>query len=230
MQLVEQDTESRLLEIEVLLKLVKELEKSQRSSKSKISQIATSSIPVLKASAFLLLYNVVESCVRSAFEQTYQEILQDNITFDQLPDGIRDIWIKQEFSIPLDTANQSTYLQRARQVANHIANDETMNLDPRKLPISGSLDGNAIHTLCNKHGVPLRVSRWARGGADLVTIKIQRNALAHGHKSFSECGREYGLQDIERIYKQTKHFLSGFTKSVSRFNASKGYKNKKNAA
>jgi hypothetical protein len=223
MDLVSRDTESRLEEIEILLKLVKQIERSQRKI-NEVLPVAVSSVPVLKASAFLLLYNVIESCVRSAFQQTYQEMALDGVTFGQLPDGIKEVWIKQEFSVPTNTANQSTYLQRARNVADHVVENGVVDLDPRKLPISGSLDGDSIFKLCKKHGVALKLSRWAYGGAELVTVKHQRNALAHGHKSFSECGREYGVQDIERIYKQTKHFLSGFTKSVAKFNVEKSYR------
>jgi hypothetical protein len=223
MELVEQDTASRLQEIEILLKLVKQIERSQRKLHRALP-VALSAVPVLKASAFLLLYNVIESCVRSSFQQTYQEMYLNGVTFDQLPPGMREIWIRQEFSVPLDTANQSTYLQRARKVADYISDGNVMELNPRRLPISGSLDGESIFKLCAKHGVPLKLSRWAYGGAELVTVKEQRNALAHGHKSFSECGREYGVQDIERIYKQTKHFLVSFIKCVAKFNGNKGFK------
>ncbi|QSQ42429.1 hypothetical protein ISN35_03535 [Xanthomonas translucens pv. undulosa] len=223
MELVERETASRLQEIEVLLKLIREIERPRSKIRVAVPS-AAQSVTTLKASSFLLLYNVIESCVRMAFQQTYSEMQQDGVRFEDFPDGIREIWIKQEFSVPLDTANQSTYLQRARGIAERIAARDVPQLDPRKLPISGSLDGQSIQRLCTKHGVSLRIAKRARGGVELVTIKEQRNALAHGHKSFAECGREYGVDDLERIYRQTKHFLTGFTRSVSKFNSSRGYR------
>ena len=223
MELVEQETASRLQEIEVLLALIREIERP-RSKIRGVVPSAAQSVTTLKASSFLLLYNVIESCVRMAFQQTYAEMQQEGVRFEDFPDGIREIWIKQEFTVPLDTANQSTYLQRARGIADSVAGRGVPRLDPRKLPISGSLDSHSIQKLCTKHGVSLRMAKRARGGAELATIKEKRNALAHGHKSFAECGREYGVDDLERIYKQTKHFLGSFTRSVSRFNSSRGYR------
>ncbi|WP_440976976.1 MAE_28990/MAE_18760 family HEPN-like nuclease [Pseudoxanthomonas winnipegensis] len=223
MELVEQETANRLQEIEILLKLIREIERP-RSKIRGVAPVAALSVTTLKASSFLLLYNVIESCVRTAFQQTYAEMHNEGVCFEDFPDGIREIWIKQEFSVPTDTANQSTYLKRAREIANSIASKDVPELDPRKLPISGSLDGGSIQRLCSKHGFSIKMGKRARGGAELVTIKEQRNALAHGDKSFAECGREYGVEDLERIYRQTKYFLGSFTKSVSKFNASRGYR------
>lgn len=219
---VEEEVQRRLQEIEVLLKFIKEIERP-RSKVRAVLPASANSATILKASIFLLLYNAVESCVRTSFQQMYSEMRADGVAFTEVHDGIKDVWIKQEFTVSAVTANQETYMERARKIAYGVATAPLPELDPRKLPISGSLDSGAIQKLCKKHGVAFKVPKLARGGAELATIKEQRNSLAHGHKSFSECGRDYGVADLERIYKQTKHFLAGFTKGIAKFNAAKGF-------
>ncbi|MGV6491910.1 MAE_28990/MAE_18760 family HEPN-like nuclease [Stenotrophomonas rhizophila] len=222
MDSVKEEVDRRLQEIEILLRFIKEIERP-RSRVRAVMPASASSATILKASIFLLLYNAIESCVRMSFQQMYSEMRTEGVSFADVHDGIKDVWIKQEFSVSAATANQETYMERAKKIAYGVVLTSLPELDPRKLPISGSLDGGAIRKLCNKHGISFNVPKRANGGAELATIKEQRNSLAHGHKSFAECGRDYGVSDLERIYKQTKHFLSGFTKCMAKFNASKGF-------
>lgn len=222
MDAVVEDVQRRLQEIETLLKFIKEIERP-RSRVRAVLPASANSATILKASVFLLLYNAIESCVRTSFQQMYAEMRAEGVGFVDVHDGIKDIWIKQEFNLSAATANQETYMQRARSIAYGVASAPLPELDPRKLPISGSLDSGAIRRLCDKHGVSFKVPKRAQGGAELATIKAQRNSLAHGHKSFSECGRDYGVADLDRIYKQTKYFLSGFTKCIGKFNTQKGF-------
>jgi len=219
---VEEEVQRRLAEIETLLKFIKEIERPRSKVRAALPSSA-SSATILKASVFLLLYNAIESCVRMSFQQMYSEMRADGVGFVDVHDGIKDVWIKQEFSVPVATANQETYMERARLIANGVASAQLPELDPRRLPISGSLDSSSIRKLCNRHGINFTMPKRARGGSELATIKEQRNSLAHGHKSFAECGRDYGVSDLERIYRQTKHFLSGFTKCVGKFNSNKGF-------
>lgn len=222
MRAVEEEVQRRLHEIETLLKFIKEIERPKSKVRAALPSSAGSAT-ILKASVFLLLYNAVESCVRMSFQQMYSEMRAQGVGFSDVHDGIRDVWIKQEFSLSAATANQETYMERARMIANCVASAHLPELDPRRLPISGSLDGGSIRRLCVKHGIDFTVPKRAQGGSELATIKEQRNSLAHGHKSFSECGRDYGVSDLERIYKQTKHFLGGFTKCMGKFNSAKGF-------
>ena len=223
MQTVQKEVNSRMAEVELYLKFIREIERSPQSG-ARLFPSAVQSAPIFKACTFLLLYNLVESCVRSAFEQTYSEMLGEEIVYADISKEIKQVWIKQQFHTPADTATQGTYLLLASEIATLISEGKSVSLDSRKLPVSGNLDGDRIRSLCHKHGVKLTVPKWAKGGAELTTIKDQRNALAHGHKSFSECGREYGVRDLERIYRQTRHFIFGFLKSVSRFNARREYR------
>ena len=220
---VRRDVELRFGEIALFLNFLRELSKAPTQASTYFPSGKQSS-PVFKACTFLLLYNVVESCVRSAFGDVYDEIESGSLTFNLAIESVQEVWLKQQLDVPTDSANHQTYVSLATRIAGHISAGDALRLDSRKLPISGNLDSEAVRLLCRKHGVPLKVSKWAKGGAELSTIKDQRNALAHGVKSFSECGRDYSVKDLQRISRQTRHFLEGFLKSVEKYSDKKSFK------
>lgn len=223
MNAVSADVSGRLGEISAFLAFVKQVQKSGRLSSSGFGGLS-SSVPVLKACTFLLLYNVVESCVRASLAHTYGEMHAANTDFASATDSIQKLWLRQELAVPTDSANHQTYVDATVRIAGMVSTSTLIELDARRLPISGNLNAESIRQLCRKHGIQLSVSKWAKGGVELETVKQQRNALAHGDKSFSECGRDYGVDDLGRIFRQTSHFLNGFQKSVARFNSKGGYK------
>lgn len=219
----EVETESRFGEVELFLSFLRELERNARLSKTQ-STATSQAAPVLKACTFLLLYNVVESTVRAAFGRTYEQISTDGITFLTSTTKIQELWLKQQLDVPTDTAIHQTYVNQATKIAMAVSRSDVFELESRKLPISGNLDAEKIRDLCRRHGFELKVSKFAKGGQELDTIKAQRNALSHGHKTFSECGREYATKDLQRIFLQARHFLRGFSRSVRSFNDADGYR------
>lgn len=223
MDTVVRDLEGRLTEVEVFLSFLKQLERSPRSASTGIASTnAVSS--TLKACAFLLIYNVVESCVRSSFAESYAKALDEGLGFAESTDKFRDVWLRQQLDVPTNSAIHQTYLNEASRIAIAASVGTPLELSARKLPVSGNLTADKIRALCSKHGVRLVVSRWAKGGIELDTVKEQRNALSHGHKSFAECGRDYTAKDLERIFKQTRHYMRGFVRSVASFNENCEYR------
>lgn len=220
MQDVQAEVDRRFTEIGLFIKFLRELDRAPSSS----LPTAKASALVFKACTFLLLYNVVESCVRSAFGNTYDEIAGDSLAYDGVTEKIQSLWLRQQLNVPTDSANHQTYIDLAAKVAQSASQGDVIRLESRKLPVSGNLDSEAVRLVCAKHGIRLKVSKWAKGGVELTTVKDQRNALAHGHKSFSECGRDFAVRDLERIAKQTRHFLNGFMKSVSEYNQRHRYR------
>ena len=214
---------ARLQETQVFLSLLGEIQRPRGRFRA-VRGAMPDCVPILKACAFLLIYNLVESSVRSAFEEVYSHVEQDGSSFSGLTADIQRLWLAQQFSdAPPDSANRNTYLDISKRLANDIAAAKPLSMDARKRPISGNLDADQIRELCRRHGSVLSVSKWAKGGVELGTVKIQRNALAHGLKSFVECGREYEITDLRRILLQTTHFLKGFLASVDRYQKGKHF-------
>ena len=216
---------TRLTEVEQFIKFVRRMQRPGVAGKIGIQQ-GQEFLPMLKACVFLLLYNAIESCVRSAFSDVYFQIKTSNIPFQGTTQAVQKIWITQQLDahISVANANRDTYLNAVALIANQISLSSGLDLNARELPISGSLNADLIRELCRKHGVSLKTSIWAKGGVELDTIKTKRNALAHGHISFVECGREYDLNDLERMHRQTKHFMKGLLTSLANYSQTTGYK------
>lgn len=226
MQEVSYVLDVRLREVEQFIKFVRRLQQRNTAARLGLRQSQDEFLPMLKACVFLLLYNAIESCVRSAFAEVYQQIKSSNTTYNNSTVPIQTIWLTQQLDakISIASANRDTYLTAVSIIAGRIAASEAIELSSRDLPISGNLNADHIRNLCKKHGVELKTPRWAKGGVELDTIKTKRNALAHGHISFVECGREYDLNDLDRMHKQTKHFMQGLLKSLSKYANTGKYK------
>lgn len=178
----------------------------------------------MKATVFLLIYNIVESAIRSAFAYLYEEIAREGMTSDSLSSDLRQLWISQHFkSIDGDSASIRTFRELTEKIVEEVTSGTTVTLDERLLPISGNLDSDAIRQVCKRHGVSESVNKHAAGGAELKTVKEQRNTLAHGHSSFSDCGKQYTVADLKRIKRQAVVFVRSILRNVQRYTEQKQY-------
>ena len=177
----------------------------------------------MKATAFLMLYNIIEATIVGAMAGLYKTIEQTGRKLPDVSEKIQDLWIDQRFWIVPSEATPATYKRRAAQMLRETMQGATLALDPHRLPLSGNIDADVVRDLCGKHGWKLKVNKHARGGVELATVKAQRNALAHGLKSFVECGQSYAVSDIRRIAGECINFLGSFVRSVQRFVDAGGY-------
>lgn len=217
--------DDRLAEVEQFIRLVRRMQTPGVITKLGMKQ-HQDFLPMLKACIFLLIYNAVESCVRLAFADVYAHVKSSNASFEMVSPAFQKIWVTQQIDsrIAPASANRDTYLSAVSAIAMQVSTGEVLDLSARDLPISGNLNADLIRDLCRKHGVHLKTPSWAKGGFELETIKQKRNALAHGHVSFIECGREYALNDLERMTRQTKHFMRGLLRSVDKFTTAGAFK------
>lgn len=190
---------------------------TQRTKLKGNKQDAESNFLVMKATVFLLIYNLVESSVKSGFQEVYDDLTAKAISFNGSSDEIKDIWLKQRIGkVPSTSANQDTYLAFVRDIANIVSEESALDLSARYLTVSGNLDAQKIRKLCKDHGFSPKIHYRAFGGGELGTVKTKRNNLAHGHLSFDECGREYTVSDLRRIHIQVCVFIRGFLKSLAK--------------
>jgi hypothetical protein len=61
--------------------------------------------------------------------------------------------------------------------------------------------------ICEAHGISYKTHPDAKGGVELQKVKKQRNSLAHGNISFSECGHETTLEELEKIKCEVVRFV-----------------------
>ncbi|GHT01749.1 hypothetical protein AGMMS50276_30430 [Synergistales bacterium] len=181
-------------------------------------------LKILKANALLMIYNLVESTVLNGIEEIYDKLKAGGATYSTVRKEIQDIWFSYKFKQVYDQkAHYGSYKDKALEIVNSIMTGETIELNKEALPISGNLDADEIRKVCGGHGIGLKLDSACKGGERLSDVKTKRNLLAHGTLSFSECGRNYSLEDLIEIKKQTYGFLTGLLDGMETYYNDEGY-------
>ena len=217
------DLDNRLADLRDLLAAIGKIESGTLPSAT--LSPSDPAFAVMKASALIVLYNLVESTIRVAFSWLYEQIEMTSHPVKALTDEIRHVWTRQRFlgGIDLYSASAKVFHDRVDLLLTAVASDGAQRLDAADLQIAGNIDAEVVRSLFKRHGIALAVPEAAKGGSDLLLIKQRRNSLAHGDTTFSECGRDYALSDLERISLTTEHYLRGIIASVELYAATKSF-------
>lgn len=169
-------------------------------------------IKILKANCFLLLYNLIESSVKSSITTIYDHISANNKKYSEVVDEIKKIWIQENYKNFKERSTDFIF-----QKINEIADDViSVQFESDKV-ISGNIDGLKIREFAAKYGFSARTHRLSSNGVKLHQVKTQRNLLAHGSLSFSECGRQYTYEDLASVKSQVIIYLRGILKNIQRY-------------
>ncbi|WP_096085493.1 MAE_28990/MAE_18760 family HEPN-like nuclease [Agaribacterium haliotis] len=181
-------------------------------------QVDREALKVMRATVMLMLYNLVESSIRSSFSFLYEEINSSEKTLEDVTTKIQNEWIKQQFvNVEPISSNQVTYRDLTFKIINEVLRNEALHFDPEKLPISGNIDARQVRKLAERHNIHNPIHYKAREGAELLTVKNQRNSLSHGNSTFTEVGNMYTVDDLQRIKKQVVTYLKSTLKNINRY-------------
>ena len=223
MQEVIDEFNERAANVSSFLVLLRQLEQpgvvvTDFNSNTAIPVFGEDSFKVMKASAFLLIYNMVESSIRSAFKHVYEQIEKDSRWFGTVTPKFRELWISQRFrEMNLDSASPRNFRELAADLTNAVLEQNTVRLTAKKLPVAGNLNARRIRDVCEMHGVSFDVDPQAHGGVQLETVRQLRNDLAHGHIGFAACGQDHGVSDLIRINEEAILFIQGILENIREF-------------
>jgi hypothetical protein len=163
-----------------------------------------------KASALLMLYNLMESAVTNAVEAIFDELETEAISFDVCREEIR--------LVVLGNLRQHQPRKLVAEL-NALATDIVSKTFRKDEIVSGNVDAREIREVARQYGFQEPTSRGDR----LLTVKTHRNDLAHGSKSFAEVGRSFSVSDIQEIERDVVAYLTEMLNNVSEYLATKGY-------
>jgi len=148
-------------------------------------------LKTLKASCYLLLYNLVESTMRNLIEAIFDEFRLKNVRFDDCRDEIKRLVL-----VNFKARNTDKLLSKLLDLARHVVTETFES----KETFSGNIDARTIRETAERFGfTPLpRNAGWM-----MRTVKDNRNDLAHGNKSFSEIGKDVTPDRLEEARKQS---------------------------
>ena len=182
---------------------------SMDNNPNKIKVVDPELLKTLKASGFLLLYNLVESTMRNVIEAIFDKLKSDRISYDQIRPELKKIVLKNLKNRDTDKIF-SSITAISMDIINAGFNKEDL--------FSGNIDGKKIRDTANKYGFSHSTDHAKTGdGTDLLTIKINRNNLAHGVKSFTEVGREKTAGELLEIKNKVIRYLRQILQNIETY-------------
>ena len=90
--------------------------------------------------------------------------------------------------------------------------------------ISGSLDFRKIKEIFKGHGCQLDDSKREDVGESFLIVKSKRNLLAHGNISFSSCGSNYLLSELDKFQKDIVSYMEDVVYRTCNYIRNKKYR------
>lgn len=210
------DFNERAKDVSDYLYFLRDLEQGQilLSKDGKISRIDSELDKSLKATGFLLLYNLIESTMRNAIQSIFDEISNKGVSFDQLRLEIKKI-IWQNLN--------------KRDVDKVLQEITTISLDMIKYGFnrdglfSGNIDARKIKIIAEVYGFSAITDKDTRDGIDLVSIKKNRNDLAHGVMSFKEVGQSASAENLVEISERVIKYLRQILENIDEYLVNQQY-------
>ena len=214
---------------EFLEKLHKDTPKISYSElgKTKTFKIDLKLKRILRANGFLLIYNLVESSCRNSIWEILTAVKSEKLSFTKLSQEVQDLWIKQKIK-NLREANDSTLKKNFQELAEEIISNSIIEFkvalekleagETNVFDISGNIDAKKIREIATVCGFNSKVGKAReRAGVCLETIKTNRNYLAHGRKTFTECGQAPTVQDMISYKNDAISYLEGVMLNIENY-------------
>jgi len=206
-----EDFDQRILEINSYFEFIEKIDSGVHivvnSSDQKQAYTVTAQtelIKTLKANGFVVLYNLIEATVKNAIEAIFDEIDSKSVDFDQCRLEIQRIVLNN-----MKKRNVDKLLPMVNAIAKDLAG-ATFRKDEL---FSGNLDARRIRKAASDFGFQAPQKK----SDELVTVKDNRNDLAHGNKSFAEVGRDYDVARILIIKQEVVEYLEDLLTNVEQY-------------
>lgn len=172
---------------------------------------------ILKANAYLLLYNLIESTIRCSIEAILNSITNNRLTFKHLSEKLKKIIINNK----IKNLNDINKLQKnITELSEQILNNELMVIDSDSINISGNIDAQKVRSIARKIGYD-----EPKNGHCLLSIKEKRNQLAHGSHTFSDIGRDISSNELMTYKSDVVSFIDNVLNNVENYINNKGFQN-----
>lgn len=185
---------------------------------------------ILRSNFILLLYNFIESSIFLFIQKIYEKFEDENITYMQASSLFQKLFIEYTFSDTFKKdSSYKTYKNKTFEIIEYILENQKLEFRIEKLSdLSGNIGSENLRRIFRKHGINFKSKSKSQDLNNVVSIdniKNERNALAHGRKSFLETGSNYTVNDLKNYYNEIVILMDDILKSVNQFIKNKDYKN-----
>lgn len=240
-------------EIKKFLNLISLIESNSIIVENELDIDIVKTNPILKASAMLALYNIVESTISNLLNYIHNTLCSKQLSFDDLNNDIQNLYITYHYKYKQKKGDDiHQFANLINDTIKLVTGKKIFNLKYKQMSeyysiYSGNLDTRKIRTTLYKYGVHIPYLKYSKGnvsksnqeeiqdlgkssdktsivGHSLLTIMNTRNKLAHGELSFEEYGRNLVTEDLKGYYKDTILFLRIVTLKVNYYISKEKYK------
>jgi hypothetical protein len=166
----------------------------------------------IKANGYLLLYNLVESTVGNAVEAIFDELRLRGVRFNQCRNEVQQVILNN-----LRRHNVGKIQPKLNDIAIHVV---TETFRKNEL-FAGNVDAKKIRETAKEFGF----DHPKANGTRLQQVKIARNHLAHGEKSFADVGRDSTHIELGETKDQVIVYLEKMLASVEDYLTKSQYLN-----
>lgn len=179
---------------------------------------------ILKANAFLMLYNLIEATIKNGIWELLTKIESEGVPYQDLKEELKNIWLDRKVKIEFKTKD-STVVKQLYKVIEDVLNDSLIfYTDKKQIKFeSGNLSIPTIQKTAKIYGFDIVNILHNQEKEAFKDVKDERNNLAHGDKTFLNCGKEYDFSDIEKYKEHVFNYLGRVLQSIETFVNSKSY-------
>ena len=186
------------------------------SKEGKNQKISNELAQILRANSFLLLYNLIESCISQAVEEIHSDIVRNEIEYNTVKITIR----KEIMKFIRKDVSTDIFVQDVK----NIITDVLKYYPTSRKMFSGNVDAKEIRNVAERYGFSSETNKsQTKDGYNLLTVKEKRNDLAHGFISFQECGKGYTIQEIINIKNEVIFYLEQILSNIQIYINNKDY-------
>lgn len=225
-----QDFEDSKIEIEFYFKFIEKIESGgitlnalKESTEDSIDLVLPK---ILKANAFIMLYNLVESTIKNELWEIFETIKGGNIPYTELRLEIKKMVLLRKTKFDFKTKDETVAVQ-VIQIIEKALSDFSEYFPKNKKYIhfeAGNLNIEKIKDTFVSYGLnPIHKNHENQEEAFKITLR-NRNNLAHGDQTFGECGRNYSYQELNNLKTQIFEYLGRTLIEVEDFIDNQRYK------
>lgn len=226
---IKEEFEKRIIEIESFYEILEiiEMEKPNISAyninkdKDIILAINNQKIDILRSTAYLLMYNLIESTIYNSIVSIFNEIEDKKLRYFDIIEELRSYWLNSRYKHN-NKSKKETIINTILQITNEIFNN-TIVLVSNQINYGGSLDTKNIINTANsmkiETGTLYKKINEDKDQYENIfrDIKNNRNWLAHGEKSFIEVGSKSTYLQLQNAKTYVLLFLKEYISSVEKY-------------
>ena len=207
-----EDFHRRRRHVRRYLSMVSRIERETRHSTRLVD---TDRLHIVRAGLFLILYNLIEASARGAIEAVHDDMTTNRVSFARLSPTVRREVVKG-------------FKRNAKPDDEGLLADLPIDFVAVSLDVdhqfSGNVDARLIREIADLYGFSGETnSAQTRDGADLLTVKTNRNDLAHGRKTYDEVGRSFVARDLVAIATRSMGFVEAILANISGYIDTQAY-------